>query len=81
MDLSRSTPSIATVVSGLRCFNYVAETMSIERKELSGSFDALIIYWQRLLCCPVQIGLDPDFRPVGHDPGSPGSPFKAALAR
>jgi hypothetical protein len=44
MDLSRSTPSISTVVSGLQCFDYVAEAMSFERGELSGSFDAPVIW-------------------------------------
>ncbi|KAI9787248.1 MAG: hypothetical protein M1839_003486 [Geoglossum umbratile] len=44
MDLSRSTPSIATVVSGLKCFSYVAEAMSFSREGLSGSFDAPVIW-------------------------------------
>jgi hypothetical protein len=44
MDLSRLTPSISTVVSGLKCFDYVAEAMSFNRGELSGSFDAPVIW-------------------------------------
>ncbi|KAI9764352.1 MAG: hypothetical protein M1840_008490 [Geoglossum simile] len=44
MNLSRLTPSISTVVSGLKCFDYVAEAMSFERGELSGSFDGPVIW-------------------------------------
>ncbi|KAH0539144.1 hypothetical protein FGG08_004316 [Glutinoglossum americanum] len=44
MDLSRSTPSISSVVSSLRCFNYVADAMSPERKGLGGGFDAPVIW-------------------------------------
>jgi hypothetical protein len=44
MDLWRVTPSISTVVSGLQCFDHVAEAMSFSRGALSGSFDGPVIW-------------------------------------